>query len=210
MKKLFPIMAILFFMSEGHSQDERYFRELFLGRPLFPKKIERPSVKWRSNSPFYQIDLDGKYGKESFVLEKRDGEDWLLIFNLHKERVFEKKLETLGRGSKVYRMNIRDLSKKTKLIAIHFYQGHTEYLNFKGTAKMYFLTIDNQDLSTLSLNSGPTFWVEKEIRNGYFHRRFYHFSLFDYDEDGIKEVAIKHHLITHLFKYKGKGKWVAY
>jgi len=211
MEKISIYVILIFFLSFTNAlcQDERLFRDLMdqnerkqRKKPFFQKKVH-----WQVISPFYELEMDGLPGKESFRVEKRDGEDWFILFNQYKEKIISKKLDTLGKESKVFRVTLRSLSKKVKTLIVYFYNGYTSAVNFEGTGRLYFFTWENNDFKTLSSFKGPSFWHEFSERNGHYHRRTYELSLYDSDGDGIKEIIVKHGLITKLFFYKIKKGW---
>jgi hypothetical protein len=197
-------------MGQALGQDERFFRQIFSGDlDQAAPKVEPKEYFYRVNSPFYEFDLDGDFRSESFVLEKKDGEDW---FHIHaygeiKKRHLSYRLEASGPKSRIYKISVRQLSAETKLILLYFYQGVNKYLEMRGTTRLYFLTMDNNDLTTLSMYKGPVVWDEFRSFKGHYHQRNYGVSLFDYNKDGIRELAIKYHLISEVYFYQGKGNW---
>ena len=211
MEKISIYVILIFFLSFSNAmcQDERLFRDLMDRSEKKSSKasILQKKVHWKAISPFYEVEMDGIPGKESFRVEKRDGEDWFLLFDQHKEKILSKKLDALGRDSKVFRVSLRSLSKKVKTLIVYFYNGFTKAVNFEGTGRVYFFTWEDNDLKTINSYKGPSFWHEFSRRNGHYHRRAYELSLYDIDRDGTKEIVVKHGPTTKLFFYNKKKGW---
>ena len=211
MEKISIYVILVFFLNFTNAlcQDERLFRDLMgqKEKKPFKESILQKSVHWHVISPFYEVEMDGFPGKESFRVEKRDGEDWFSLFNQYKEKIFSKKLDGLGKGSKVFRVSLRVLSKNLKTLIVYFYNGFTDVINFEGTGRLYFFTWEDNNLKTLNTFKGPAFWHEFSPRNGHYHRRVYELSLYDSNGDGTKEIIVKHGPTTKLFFYKKKKGW---
>jgi hypothetical protein len=194
------------------AQDEREFRDFLMGEVRTENTVTPElSLKFRVFSPLYEFDLDGDHRNEKFLLEKRDGKDWLHIHNYKDERIFSTFFEPLGERSTIYRLNIRQLSAHTKLILIHYYEGHTDYINFHGTSRLHYLTIDNNDFKTLSIYRGPAVFEEMRERMGVvnsYHQRGYHISLNDFNESGVRDVSVRYRGIVRVYRYLGLGKWI--
>ncbi len=189
-----------------YAQDERYFVDLF-SQDIRKKTEEQNKVyKFRAASPFYRLDLNGDGKEEAFVLEKKDGEDWFHLHNGEGKRIYSSQMAPEGLDSRVHKINVRMISPITKVLILSFYEGHFGHIDFKSTERLYFLTIDNKDLATVKLSMGPTVWDEVTKKNHYHQRRYEPF-LYDYNNDGVKEIAVKHQHITRVFMYRDKGNW---
>lgn len=192
------------------AQDERFFRDMFSGELARKKPKLKKKYKWQTNTPFYQFDLDGDKWKESVIFEKRDGEDWLHLHNLYKERIFSYRFDSKGLDSRAVKFSLRSLSSNVKLLVIHYFEGYTSYLNFHGTGRFYFLTVEKGKINSASIFKGPIYWEEFEGRNTHYRIRKSKLGLFDYNTDGVKEVIVKHQLVSTIFGYKGSGNWITY
>ncbi|MBH47250.1 MAG: hypothetical protein CME71_03670 [Halobacteriovorax sp.] len=155
----------------------------------------------------YELDLDNDNRVEYIILEKRDSEDWLHIHNYERTRIYSLKFVRKGWESDVYKVNLRQLSEDTKILLISYYEGHNQGNNFTGTSRLYAISFEKNDLKTLSGVRGPEIWDEFKDTKIHYHRRPHHVSLFDFDSDGVREVAVRHHLSTKVMKYLGKGQW---
>lgn len=208
----FLLCVSLFLLSQILcAQDERTFRELLLEKARDNKsKVQRPKYDFKARGHRYYLDLDGDDRPESFFASKRDGEDWLDLFNHKGERIFDFKFDTVGSWSRVYKVQMRKISKTAKLLIIYFYEGVTKHVDFQGTGRVYFLTWDNDDLSTLSMYKGPYIWDENRTFRSHYHQRKFELSMFDFDKDYSREVAIRYGSITRVYKYLGKGDWGTY
>ena len=95
-----------------------------------------------------------------------------------------------------------------QVILIHYFEGKIQTIDYKGTSRLYLLTIKDGDLSTLTMTKGPALFIEEEKNKKSYIRRTYNVSLFDYDFDGFKEVAIKYHVISRVLVYsKDDNTW---
>ena len=200
---------IIFLAASLRAQDERFFRRAFTGDLIFKDKASTKEevYHWKQNSSIYEIDLDGDGLSEGIVAQKQDGADWFNIYNAFGKKVYSYKLEQYGIGAVLYKVGVRKLSERTKLLLLYFYEGQISYLNYHGTARLYFLTMEDSNLKSLTMFPGPRFWEERELKNGHYHRRAMKISLYDYNGDGTKEVAIKHANVSRIFFYQGGGSW---
>lgn len=208
--KLIFVIFISFFCLNRHAlaQDERFFRKLLSGDfSVDGVEKEKSKVHFNVASALYEIDLDNDDRVESIIIEKRDSEDWLHIHNYNRERIFSLKFVRKGWESDVYKVNLRTLSDKTKVLLVSYYEGHNQANNFSGTARLYVINWDNNDLKSLQGVRGPELWDEFRDSQIHYHQRPHHVSLFDFDSDGIREVSVRHHLTSKVMKYLGKGDW---
>jgi hypothetical protein len=203
------LFATLLWSSFCFGQDERDFREILLhkkGKKDVDYK-EVKDLKFKTRSPKYYLDITHDNINESFHVSKVDGQDWLTIFDSKGEQVFRHKFNAHGPWSRLFRVQKRELSKKTQTLILHFFEGRTNYLELKGTARLYFLTIDKNNLQTIAVSKGPAFWYEYRDRQKNYNRRTYKLSLYDYDEDGVREITVKHKRMSRVYKYVG-GKFI--
>lgn len=190
------------------AQDEKVFRDLYLysERQKIKSSVKKQyRIKARSNR--HHIDLDGDNRQESFYYAKRDGENWLHFFNPKGEEIFAAEIDAVGPWSRLYKVQMRSLSDKTNVLLLYFYEGITKYLEFQGTSRLFFVTIDNKDLKTMSIYKGPILFDEKRGFKDHYHQRKYEVSLYDFDADYVREIAVKYGRMTRLYKYLGKGEW---
>lgn len=207
-------LIITFFLIFGHrvlAQDERFVRKMLSGdfAPNNEKAVQGKK-HFKAVSSFHEIDLDGDDRVESIVIEKRDSEDWLHIHNYAKEKIYSLKFVRKGWQSDVYKINMREISKDSRVLLVHYYEGHNQGENFSGTARLYVISWDKSDLKTLTAARGPLLWDEFADSKIHYHQRPMHVSLFDFDSDGIREIAVRHHLSSKVMKYSGNGKWATY
>lgn len=202
------VLLFAFFGFEGHAQDERLFRELLLHNKhskLINKVKPTYFLKARSNS--HMVDLTGDHRPEKLFTAKRDGEDWLQIYDHAGELLFKKTLDTQGPWSRLYRIQVRKLNEKSKVMLLYFYEGITRYLEFQGTTRIYFVTYDDNNLKTLRMYKGPVIWDEKRGFKDHYHQRVYDVSFFDLDGDETREVTVSYGRMNRVYKYLGKGSW---
>src|SRR5690606_35768835 len=170
---IFSILACVF-SACVIAQDERFVREMLSGdlsgTPISDKKEK---VHFHAISPFYEIDLDGDDRVEYIVIEKVDSKDWLHIHSYNKERIFSMQFVPKGFESDVYRINLRQISDKTKVLLISYYEGYNQAENFLSSARLYLASWDNNDLKTISHHRGPMIWEEFANTKKHYHQRPY-------------------------------------
>ncbi len=209
MLKLFFIFLLLFGSSYNvWAQDERFIRKLLSG-DLGVEGVNEAKPKPHFNvvSPLYEIDLNEDNRVESIVIEKKDSEDWLHIQSYDRKIIFSLRFVRKGWESDVYKINLRKLSPTTHVLLVRYYEGHNQGDNFTGTARLYAITWEKNDLTTMKSVRGPEIWDEYKDSKIHYHQRPQVVSLNDLDSDGFKEVSVRHHLSTKVMKYLGKGEW---
>ncbi|MBF0299981.1 MAG: hypothetical protein HQK51_14745 [Oligoflexia bacterium] len=197
------------FSTLSYSQNERFIRNMIADKLREKKTFTKKTLyKWVANSSFYQIDLTEDRINEYIQISKKDAEDWFNIFNSKRVPILELKLNRIGRESFVYKVRLFKLSSKSVALIVYHYQGFLKDINFLGKTKIYFITIDNKDLSTINYYEGPTIWEEKEDYPNIYTQRFYKVTTEDLNSDGIKEIIVHHGRISKIFVYLGNGRWI--
>ncbi len=190
------------------AQDEALLHQMLDGSfAERPRRQTPPREHFKARTPRYRFDLGGDARKESFFFAKRDGTDWMFIYDWRGQEVFRRSLETLGGGSRAYRLEAHRLSPATRLFLIYFLEGKTHYRELRSTARLYLLTIERGDLSTFNMAKGPVVWEEYEDGIGHYHQRQHQVILKDLNGDGVREVVVRYHLITRVLQYQGNGQW---
>ncbi|PIK14977.1 hypothetical protein [Halobacteriovorax sp. JY17] len=210
MRFLLLTLSILTIFS-AYSQDERSFRELFsaeLDKEVRDEVAE--DAKYVVTTPLYKIDLDGDFRKESIFYEFKDGKSWIHFLNYDETRLKSFKLEVNGYGAKVYKVRVRNLSKDTLGLVFFFYEGLTKYTEINSTVRLYFVTIDNKDLSKIYMEKGPIFWEEKRTHQGHYFQRPNELSFVDFNKNGTKEILVKQGNTANVFMYLKRGKWLKF
>lgn len=121
------------------------------------------------NTPFYYLDLTGDKLEESFGIEKRDGEDWIHFLDLLKRPFRSFKLEATGAESFLYKVQLSRISKRTQVLILYFFEGRNRTTEYRSSGRLYFITIDDFKLSTLSMYKGPYILYEKEELPEHYH-----------------------------------------
>lgn len=192
-------------------QDERYFRQIFSGE--LGKDEARAAEKkytYYIHTPYYAIDLNHDGKPEQIVFVKKDSEDWIEIFEQNKgerKKIFSYRFETKGFDSELFRIEYKRLSPKTCVLLMYYYEGLSRYIEMQSTSRIYVATIDNDDLKTLAVLKGPSFFEERKSLKGHYHLRNYQVYLEDLNNDQVRELIIKYRLTTQVFLYYGDGKW---
>jgi len=184
-------------------------------RDLFGAKLKKyqkkkktvSQYKWQVFSPFYRMDIDNDGRDEGFALEKSDGRNFIHVIDKSKEVTGSFEIDTMGDSSKVYKVAVSNLDKKTKIAIVYFYEGKNDYISFFGSVRLYFITFDNLDISKPKFFKGPVIWEEAKDGMRHYHNKKYKVGLVDYNKDGRKEVVVKHHRMSSVFMYFGEGNW---
>lgn len=190
------------------SQDERYFRELITGDHVQAKEKEQKAADIVSFSKAYELDLTGNHRFERIIFERRDGIDWVTIYNYQKELLFEYPLDTQAADSRVYKLKLNDVSQTERLLTLYFYEGATDYLNFKGNVRLYFITFKKADLNQMKAQKGPRIWEEFSDKRGHYHQRAYDVNLVDLNSSQVKEIVVNYKTIRRVYKMDDKMNWV--
>jgi hypothetical protein len=201
------LILILFVASNfAFTQDESFYRKIFTNE-LANKPVEAIDYKVVVKSPVYKINLDKEKQLEGIRIEKRDGIDFIVVLSQFGEKVFEEKLQGIGRKSRIFKLQLKTISDETNALVIHFYEGQIDSTKFESTARIYFLTFPIANYKKMVLFKGPHFFHEKEkVKDQYWSRRF-SVNTIDYNKDGIKEISITYKNISRVYFYLNKGLW---
>jgi hypothetical protein len=212
MNKIFYPFFILLIILDCAAQDERYYRKIYTNE--FQKKNLKIDFKKKAlievASPFYRQDLNDDGMPESIRTLKRDGVDWIEIYDYKGDLVYEVPLETQGIHSSIYKIRVATINKFTRVLILHFFEGYTKSVNYEGRARLYFLSFEDKNLHTFKLYKGGYYFQEKEIYPEAYWQRNMHVNVIDYNNDGDKEISITYSRIAKIFQYLGKGKWKRY
>lgn len=207
---IFSLAMMTLFVNPVRAQDERFWRKMLSGELTREAQKPKAETKWEFASPLYHYDLNGDGREEVIQVLKRDGIDWLDITGHDKAKLFSGKLWAMGIGSSLYRVRVIQLSPTTRVLVLHLYEGKTESKKLESSARLYFLTFDNNDFSTFKLTAGPRYWHEYEgIREQYW-RRLYSLNVKDYDGDGTKDLAVEFNHMQSIWLYRGRGQWQSF
>ncbi len=207
MSNVLRILFLLIMSTKLLAQDERYLRQILSGELNKEVELKEKRYAYQIHSPFYALDLNGDGLSEYVVFVKKDSEDWIEVLSEDKVKIFSYNFEPKGFDSELFRIEFKTLGPATKILLLYYYEGASRYLNFQGTSRIYALTIDNQDLKTLSPLKGASFFEEEKTLKGHYHKRNYQVVLEDLNHDSIKELIVKYRRINDVFVYKGSGKW---
>lgn len=199
------ILLLSFLIYPLFAQDEVFFRQLLA--PEQKKENKEISYHWVIRSPLYQIDLDHDGLLESINMNKRDGQDWFVIYDQLQNKIHEWPLSAQGGGSKLYKFQLTQLSAQIQLGLLYFYEGHTQYLESDAMARVYFLTLDKKNLKNAYLFKGPQIFSEKKLFEGHYHVRDYQVKAVDFNGDGVKEIHVSFGSLSRVYYYQGPGEW---
>lgn len=208
MNKLLLSLVLVVLSWRATAQDERYFRQLFSGEINKGKEeVVEKKYSYLVHTPYYALDLNRDGVPEQIVFVKKDNEDWIEILNSDKKKIFGYLFENKGYDSELFRVELKTLSAKTSILLLYYFEGISKYIDFQGTARVYAITIDNNDLGTMKAFKGPSFFDEQKTFKGHYHKRNYEVILEDLNRDNVKELIIKHRNTSTVFLYKGSGLW---
>ncbi|MBF0313189.1 MAG: hypothetical protein HQK50_17385 [Oligoflexia bacterium] len=215
LRKIALAVAAMVISNDGVAMNERVVRSIFSGELLKESLIkENPmpnEYKWHVSTPTYHFDLNSDSKEESFIIEKKDGEDWFYVTDNFHNKLLAERLERRGHESFVYRIRGVRISSKTRLFLVYYYQGYHQFINFHATSILYFLTIDDNDLHSLKMVKGPTIWDEYNQKGQHlgqhYHQRYFDVTISDLNHDGVSEVILEVQKLSHVFVYLGNGKW---
>ena len=200
-------VSFLLLSTATFGQDEEFVRDMFSGKLREKERAPFKPAKYREVSPYYKIDLTDDGIEEAFVREIRDGRYWFHLHNAEGERIFSYKFDVQGVDAELQKVAIKEISPETKVMLLYFYEGKAAYQHFLGSARLYFLTIDHNDLSTASMEKGPYYWHEERILDRAYWRRKRKISVLDLNGDNKKEILLKYHDFSEVYYYVGAGKW---
>ena len=199
------VVILIFLSLSASAQDERFFRKIFTDELNLKKP--RPSAKIKVSSPLYMVDIN-RYGiKEGVVTSKRDGQDFFEIKDKFGVVRFSLKLNAKGVDSSVYKVELKTITPTADVMLVHFYEGYSGVFDYKATARLYFVVIENRDLKKIYPYKGPAFFLEREKVGNQYNLRKYHVNVLDYNGNGHNEVSVTYNNIQRLYFYKTKGLW---
>lgn len=203
-------LFLLFLLSFNVSaQDERYYRQILNGElPSQGQNMkETQEHQFNVKGAAYNVDLNGDGFEEIIQPQKRDGVDWLEIKDSTKRKIFEAKLLAVGGDSVIYKIKLAQLSATTKVLVIYLDEGQTSGRRFESTARIFLLTMDNNDFTTFRLTQGPHHFHEKEGQRDQYWRKNYSVDIRDVDNNGTRDVVVEFNHIQRIMLYAGRGEW---
>lgn len=203
----FLVLLILVLSSSVYAQDERYFRHILSGElpNMAGEILNVPEHQFNVSGSVYHLDLNGDGIEELIVPEKRDGVDWILITNSSKTKIFEGRLLAMGGESHIYKIKFAHLSPTIKALVIFLDEGRTTGRRFESTARIYVLSFENNDFSTIKFVQGPHHFHEKESQREQYYRRDLSVEIRDVDQNGVRDVVVQYHHIQRILRYTNNG-----
>nr|MBA2405229.1 hypothetical protein [Bdellovibrionales bacterium] len=204
--RLFLIFSLCW---SAFAQDERYYRQILNGElPLLGQEIrEVQEHQFNVKGASYTFDLNDDGMEEIIQPQKRDGVDWIEIKSLLQTKIFEAKLLAMGGESVLYKVKVAHLSKTTKVLILFLDEGKTNGRRFESTARIFLITFDNNDLTTMHITQGPHHFHEKEGQREQYWRKDYSVDVRDVDKNGVRDVVVEFGHIQRVMLYMGKGEW---
>jgi len=205
-------LILVWLMSTAYAQDERTYRQIIGGQlPNLNRQFrEVPVGQFNVLGRSYHVDINGDGLEEILQPQKRDGVDWIEILDASRRKIFEAKLLAMGSESVLYKIKLVALSAKARGLILFLDEGKTHGRKFESTAKIFVITLDNNDFSTLKISPGPHFFQEKEGQRDQYLRRDYVVNVYDVDKDGVREISVQYNHIQRFMKYMGNGIWLRF
>ena len=166
-------------------------------------------VKFEYPFPEYLIDLNGDGKKERIYFVNKDGQDGMFVKDFRGKSIYHYVFRALGLDATPFKIRFRSLGPFSKVLVIHYYEGYTDYLKFMGTARLYFLTFEKNDLKTLKMRRGPGVFYEHLEKGKSYRQRTHRVDIVDWDKDGLRDIVVRYggFRIRDIFLYRGKGSW---
>ena len=197
---VFFAIVLAIFGTRVQAEDERSFVGAKSVVPAPPGK-----ALFEHHFPKYLVDLTGDGKKEAIGFVNLDGKDRMVVADFRGRSVFQYDFRAVGLDATPYKILFRSLSPSSKALIIHYYEGRTDHVKFMGSARLYFLTFEKNDLKTLSIYRGPSVFYEHLEKS--YRQRNYKVNIVDFDGDGRRDVLIQYSGIRDIFLYRGEGRW---
>lgn len=205
----FVFCLFLLGSAEIFAQDERYYRQIITGElPVTIEPKESFVRNYLVKGAEYMVDLDADGIEEIIQPEKRDGIDYLTILNSSRSPIFSARLYSAGGNSTIYKIRLVNLTPRVKTLLIFLDEGVTKGLKFESTARLYFLSFEDNKLATLTLNPGPHTYHEKEAQREQYWRREFNVDVSDLNGDSKREVIVHFGHIQYVYEYQQNGEWI--
>lgn len=200
------ILVIIILLSHiVFAQNERNIRKMYSG-DLFEKKTGLiPSVRVETHDYMFDLTNDGE--SERLKVVKTGFEDNFQIYTNLGKKVFEFPLKAMGKNSSIYKLRVRKISKKYKVIVIYYFEGIIDSTKYQSQTKVYFLTIEKNDLKKIYASQGSYIEHEKGILDITYYKKSLELEFKDFDLDGTDEIIIGQKSLQRVFRYGGKGLW---
>jgi hypothetical protein len=189
------------------AQDERYFRQIYSGE-LTNKEEKIDNFKLVVDSPEHHIDLNRDGLDERLVYSKKDGTDYLKIMDYSGRAIFETPFQSHSRFGRIYKIYLKTISPSTDVLVLFYYEGENKSARFEASARLYFISIDNKNLKTLTMFKGPHYFHEFENVRDVYWLRDLAVNIYDYNQDGVKEISVSFNKISRVYFYQNRGLWV--
>jgi hypothetical protein len=199
------LTMLLIISTSSLAQNERLVRKFF-SKDLFEK--EKPLIPNISvASKDYLVDLNSDGESERINITKNEFEDKLQIFTNMGKRLFEQKFTAMGKESAIYKLRVRSISKSVRVIIVYYFEGIIDSTLYQSQTKTHFLTIENNDLTSIYSSKGSYIENEKGVLDISFYKKTLQLKFKDFNHDGRDEIIIGQKGLQRVFLYQGKGQW---
>ena len=212
MQQSFVFLLIVVFSYSSWAQDERYYRQMLTGDlPTMIREIKEDTVtQYVIKGPNYFIDINDDGIEEIIQPQKIDGTDVLEIRSSSGTKYLAARLFAMGTSSHIYQLKLVRLSPKAKALIVMMDEGVIQAKRVENTARIFLVSFENNDLTTMKVTQGPHHFHEKESQREQYGRRDYGVNALDLDHDGTREVIVQFNHMQRIMKYVGGGEWLRF
>ncbi len=213
MKNFLLISLLLLISWRSFSQDERSLMRLFRNKDAnyndkaFADFTLKQKESWVVDGLKFDIDLDGDGKREKLFFKKVDGEDFFVVASEDDSIIEERRLDKLGEGSFLYKVQLKTISSALNTIVLHYYEGFSKYTEFWGTSRIYLLTYKRDDFKVRYFFKGPSVFIEHESHGKDYYKELYKIDFEDVNHDNIKELLLVKENWKKTWYYAEQGIW---
>lgn len=200
------ILFLIIFSLGALAQSEREFRKLFSDKEALTMATSEPDLVIEA-AGYYKFDLDGDKKYELIKLLKKDGINFVQFLDTDRNLLKEVQFQAKGIKANLYKLRSTFIKKDVLTIVLYFDEGFTKASKFKNTARVYFLTVKNNNWLKARLTKGPAHFIEQESVQGRYFKRGYQVNIQDLNSDGVKEIEVSYGSIQRIYFYKNDN-WV--
>jgi hypothetical protein len=201
------LWQISLFENQLFAQDERLIRKMISGELAIESTKAVAPALFSVTGPAYRIDLNQDGLEETIQVKNQDGLNWIHIFDINQNEMFKAKLWAMGAMSRLYKIRLVDLNTESRVLILHVDEGRTESVRYESTARLFIISMDKNNLSSLKMVVGPRYWHERKAHREQYSFRNYFLNVIDLDKNGTKEIYVKYHGAEWIYIYQGRGQW---
>jgi hypothetical protein len=206
---IFFVFALLLFQYNSLFSSERDFNHFQMQSKKTNEielKLNNKNSKLFHESALYRIDLNSDGLLDGLKVYKRDGLDYIGIFDEEGKRKALYPLTPKGVESRVYRVESKAISTDTHLNIVYYYEGHMKGKQFYASSRIYLITLKNKNFKNMIFQEGPSVFLEREKIKNKYSLRSYPVTLKDLNSDGIQEVIVQANKLNRVLMFESNSK----